>query len=286
MLESNDQVAPEEQAKKKTNILKVRDDSKPLYFTTTDTGEFELCDGSDAAWLNGEELNTKALRKHIEPWLTALFQSEHMSVLAGSGLTHAVHKMATGELAADMSGEVSDGNYKEKIIAAANESAKIAGREKSNIEDKVRVANELLRGLEILQKADEAETLRTDISNAMSGLAEAILKSEENIAIVQEEKRERAFNALTTFLMSFSSRTGTRDRLNIFTTNYDRLIEAGAELAGLYLLDRFVGNLMPIFRTSRLDLDMHYNPPGIRGEPRYLEGVARFTKLHGSVDWV
>ncbi|MEB3733735.1 SIR2 family protein [Halopseudomonas pachastrellae] len=286
MLESNDQVAPEEQAKKKTNILKVRDDSKPLYFTTTDTGEFELCDGSDAAWLNGEELNTKALRKHIEPWLTALFQSEHMSVLAGSGLTHAVHKMATGELAADMSGEVSDGNYKEKIIAAANESAKIAGREKSNIEDKVRVANELLRGLEILQKADEAETLRTDISNAMSGLAEAILKSEENIAIVQEEKRERAFNALTTFLMSFSSRTGTRDRLNIFTTNYDRLIEAGAELAGLHLLDRFVGNLMPIFRTSRLDLDMHYNPPGIRGEPRYLEGVARFTKLHGSVDWV
>ena len=31
---------------------------------------------------------------------------------------------------------------------------------------------------------------------------------------------------------------------------------------------------------------MHYNPPGIRGEPRYLEGVSRFTKLHGSVDWV
>jgi hypothetical protein len=86
--------------------------------------------------------------------------------------------------------------------------------------------------------------------------------------------------------MSFSSRTGTRDRLNIFTTNYDRLIEAGAELAGLHLLDRFVGTLMPIFRSSRLDLDMHYNPPGIRGEPRYLEGVARFTKLHGSVDWV
>lgn len=31
---------------------------------------------------------------------------------------------------------------------------------------------------------------------------------------------------------------------------------------------------------------MHYNPPGIRGEPRFLEGVARFTKLHGSLDWV
>ncbi len=31
---------------------------------------------------------------------------------------------------------------------------------------------------------------------------------------------------------------------------------------------------------------MHYNPPGIRGEPRYLEGVAKFTKVHGSLDWI
>jgi hypothetical protein len=99
-------------------------------------------------------------------------------------------------------------------------------------------------------------------------------------------ERERAFGYLVSFLMSFASRTGTRERLNIFTTNYDRLIEAGAELAGLHLIDRFVGTLAPIFRSSRLDIDMHYNPPGIRGEPRYLEGVARFTKLHGSIDWV
>jgi SIR2-like domain len=41
----------------------------------------------------------------------------------------------------------------------------------------------------------------------------------------------------------------------------------------------------PIFRSSRLDVDIHYNPPGIRGEPRYLEGVAKITKLHGSIDW-
>ena len=51
------------------------------------------------------------------------------------------------------------------------------------------------------------------------------------------------------------------------------------------MLDRFVGNLAPIFRSSRLGVDLHYNPPGIRGEPRYLEGVVRLTKLHGSVDW-
>jgi hypothetical protein len=100
------------------------------------------------------------------------------------------------------------------------------------------------------------------------------------------DKREEAFNYLVSFLMSFASRTGTRDRLQVFTTNYDRFIEAGADAAGLHLIDRFVGSLAPVFRSSRLDVDMHYNPPGIRGEPRYLEGVARFTKLHGSLDWL
>src|SRR5690606_14600529 len=132
----------------------------------------------------------------------------------------------------------------------------------------------------------ETEALRKELEGGMQSFAQLILSSEAGIATAEEGKREQAFNTLVTFLMSFASRTGVRDRLNIFTTNYDRLIEAGAELAGLHLLDRFLGNLMPIFRSSRLDLDMHYNPPGIRGEPRYLEGVARFTKLHGSVDWL
>jgi SIR2-like domain len=51
------------------------------------------------------------------------------------------------------------------------------------------------------------------------------------------------------------------------------------------VLDRFIGSIEPVFRASRLDVDIHYNPPGIRGEPRYLEGVIRLSKLHGSLDW-
>ena len=49
--------------------------------------------------------------------------------------------------------------------------------------------------------------------------------------------------------------------------------------------ERFVGSLAPVFHSSRLGVDLHYNPPGIRGDPRYLEGVVRLTKLHGSLDW-
>ncbi len=268
------------------NTLKVRDDHQPVWFRVVEEGKFKLCEGIDAQWVSTQEFGFKELRSRIEPWLTSLFQSEHLSLLAGSGLTHAVHGMAAGKPAPGMSGSVSGGRFKEKIQAAVSASAKAAGRDQSNIEDHIRVANELLRGLEIFGASKQADSLRGDLSKTLLNFAQSILKGEVGIATAAEPQRERAFNSLVTFLMSFASRTGTRDRLNIFTTNYDRLIEAGAELAGLHLLDRFLGNLMPIFRSSRLDLDMHYNPPGIRGEPRYLEGVARFTKLHGSVDWV
>ncbi len=271
-----------------SNTLKVRDDHAPICFEASaeDVGKFKLCEGAEASWLpQGQSFGIKELRSRVEPWLTALFQSEHLSLLAGSGLTHAVHHLAAGMAAAGM-GEVTLTSYKDEIEKAAKNAAQMAGREAGNLEDQLRAANELLRGLEILGKAADAETLCTELTTTLEAFAKSILESESGIATAAEDKREQAFNVLVTFLMSFASRTGVRDRLNIFTTNYDRMIEAGAELAGLHLLDRFLGTLMPIFRSSRLDLDMHYNPPGIRGEPRYLEGVARFTKLHGSVDWV
>lgn len=272
------------EVKETPNVLKVRDDTIPLQFKSSGD-KFTLQDGAETSWLSSEEFGHKELRNHIEPWLTSLFQSEHLSLLAGSGLTHAVHYLAAGKSAAGM-GALTLSHYQTEITQAAKNAAETAGREQGNLEDQLRVANELLRGLEILRKDSEVEALRQELQTGMRDFAQAILASEAGIATAHEEKREQAFNILVTFLMSFASRTGVRDRLNIFTTNYDRLIEAGAELAGLHLLDRFLGKLMPIFRSSRLDLDMHYNPPGIRGEPRYLEGVARYTKLHGSVDWV
>ncbi|MDR8105060.1 SIR2 family protein [Burkholderia cenocepacia] len=268
------------------NLLKVRDDHRPICFAAGEQADtFVLGPDCDAAWLQGHEFGLKDLRSRIEPWLTSLFQSEHLSLLAGSGLTHAAHYLAVGKGAAGM-GAVTFSSCHAEISNAAEGAAEKAGRKKGNLEDQLRVANELLRGLQILGKAEDAQKLETDLSNILDAFSKSILQSENGIATAEGARREEALNTLVTFLMSFASRTGVRDRLNIFTTNYDRLIEAGAELAGLHLLDRFLGSLTPIFRSSRLDLDMHYNPPGIRGEPRYLEGVARFTKLHGSVDWV
>lgn len=277
-------------------ILKCRDDKKPVYLkkredNTTEELDFVLATGSTCSWLsNGEVVSPDKLRTRIEPWLTALFQSEHFSLLVGSGLTHALHWMSAGTALPGMNA-VTLSHYADEIGAQAKVSALAAGRREGNIEDQLRVATELLRGLEILGSANgdiakKAKALRAELVKTLEQFAQSILQGEKGIITADGAKRDHAMNYLVSFLMSFASRTGTRDRLQIFTTNYDRCIEVGAELAGLHLLDRFVGSLAPIFRSSRLDVDLHYNPPGIRGEPRYLEGVSRFTKLHGSVDWV
>jgi hypothetical protein len=280
-----------------TQVLKTRDDKSPVFFEVVSDAEddeatFKLSPGSECSWHTEKDkpFAIKEVRPRIEPWLTALFQSEHLALLAGSGLTRAVHQLAEAGEATGMK-PVEFVCFNSQLTAEAEKSAEQAGREKSNFEDRIRVANELLRGLDILgdeikELLGKRKLLKDDLSKVLKDFADAILNDERNLMAAPPDKLSTAFNYLVSFLMSFASRTGTRDRLQVFTTNYDRYIEAGAELAGLHLLDRFVGSLAPIFRSSRLDIDMHYNPPGIRGEPRYVEGVARFTKLHGSVDWV
>lgn len=276
---------------KHKNILKVRDDHEPYYFESDKNQKYTFNPGEQKpTWLSEEGLTLNDLRSRIEPWLTSLFQSEHLSLLVGSGLSTAIQHIASNTPPDNGMGkpELPEGcPNADKIHSYAAKSAKESGRgEEGNIEDYFRVINDLLRGLDILGKVNIYKRLKRIYNNKLSAFTSAISSGENCIVSAEEERRIKAFNTLTMFLMSFASRTGTRDRLNIFTTNYDRVIEVGAELAGLHLLDRFTGNLSPIFRSSRLDIDMHYNPPGIRGEPRYLEGVARFTKLHGSIDWV
>lgn len=284
------------------NVLKSRDDRELWRFECIENPvekdkPFQLCEGYTSSFLKQKDsFGPGKLRTHIEPWLTALFQSEHLSLLIGSGLSHAVHWMARGSGLPGMN-KADFSVFGWQIDMAVKKSAGKMGRGDGNIEDQIRVVNEMLRGMEHFAPQEatfrgsgklkkEIATLKRELASTLERFARSILTGEESVATAEAEKRRVALEYLVSFLMSFASRTGTRDRLQIFTTNYDRLLETGAEVAGLHLIDRFVGSIAPLFRSSRLGVDMHYNPPGIRGEPRYLEGVARFTKLHGSVDWV
>jgi hypothetical protein len=237
-------------------------------------------------------------RKHVEPWLAALLQAEHVNLLVGSGLTTAIATLAKAPVV-DMRAATFDCERAEAVDRAAKESAQRCGRGEPNLEDQIRAARELIAGLRILSNAGEGDELATRagellaqwkkaLDERLRGLLQAVLATERGIGAAAGPAgtdANRIRRLLGSFLLTFASRAATRERLHIFTTNYDRVVEYGCDLLGLRVLDRFVGRLEPMFQASRLGIDLHYNPPGIRGEPRYLEGVVRLTKIHGSVDW-
>jgi len=194
----------------KRHILKLRDFKEPTVVDTPDSSE---------------------LRNIVEPWLTALFQSEHLTLLTGSGISSAVHYLATGKPGVGMA-HMEFTSYINELKASSEESAKRSGRGEANIEDEIRTLNELIRGLEIVVSTGEKpkieekiELLKKDLETGITNFADAVLESEKNIVTsVKEEPAEYLMN----FLLSFASRIATRERLNIFTTNYDRIIEFGS----------------------------------------------------------
>jgi hypothetical protein len=121
----------------KTNdqILKARDDKAPLLFSTVESeagGEiqFKLADGNECSWLKpGETFGPVKLRPRIEPWLTALFQSEHLALLIGSGLSFSVHRIATGNGLPGMK-PATFADFGAAINGEAAKSATAAGRSK------------------------------------------------------------------------------------------------------------------------------------------------------------
>ncbi|MDK2855960.1 MAG: hypothetical protein PWQ86_1173 [Bacillota bacterium] len=244
----------------------------------------------------------RILREKVEPWLAALLQVEHLNLLVGSGLTLAIASQVKVS-GLDMTPWSFATRMADAVEKAATKSAARCERGQPNIEDQVRAILELIGGLQILAESVEpgrngnrlaksAARLLKEWEGNLDFLLKKFLKRvldveraiEEQFGLETEES-ERAQYLLGSFLLTFASRPASRERLHIFTTNYDRLLEYACDMLGLRILDRFVGQLLPVFRSSRLGVDFHYCPPGIRGEPRYLEGVVRITKLHGSIDW-
>lgn len=225
-------------------------------------------------------------RDDVLPRVSRLLEADHLNLLIGSGFTLAAGQLL-GVPAIDMAPRVISSTFDESINKHAGHVARLSGRGTANVEDQFRAVLELLGGLRV-QEAHELGALEKTYGDVLKAFARSVLATERGLVERMDRGDDVARNAqlvLSSFLMAFG-RKSTRERLHIFTTNYDRLIEYVCDLVGLWKLDRFVGGLSPRFRASRMDIDLHYNPPGTRGEPRYLEGVVRLTKLHGSIDWI
>lgn len=80
-------------------------------------------------------------------------------------------------------------------------------------------------------------------------------------------------------LAAWAARADYRYPLEIFTVNYDLLLETALEEHGVPYFDGFVGNLRARFRTDLVEAPL--GDPGGYVASRFV----RLWKLHGSVNW-
>ncbi len=162
------------------------------------------------------------------------------------------------------------------------------GRAIPNIEDQIRTSFQLLEGNKIIGDMLNATKLEKIINDVLINFTNNVVASEKdfiNKLESSDDNAKLALNLLTSFLLTFSSRNATRDRLHIFTTNYDRFIEYTCDNACIKILDRFFGKIQPTYQETLPNIDYYYKTPDTNNEFRYAEGVIRFTKIHGSIDW-
>jgi hypothetical protein len=74
-------------------------------------------------------------------------------------------------------------------------------------------------------------------------------------------------------------------RANVFTLNYDTLIEKAADAEGAILVDGFVGTLQRVFRPESYDLDFYFPAQTTEGRVHRFDRALHLYKLHGSTTW-
>lgn len=130
-----------------------------------DGGRFKLHRRSEAAWLCRQAFTHKRLRKRIEPCLASLLQHEHFSLLAGSGLLPAVHYLAVRYGTAGMDTPKLQ-YYEAQVNGEAAKDVVFSHRQEGSLEDRLRVASELLRGQEILRTSALPEEHRPGLKRS------------------------------------------------------------------------------------------------------------------------
>jgi len=87
------------------------------------------------------------------------------------------------------------------------------------------------------------------------------------------------------FLKKILTRPLNLRRANLFTLNYDTLIEQGADAEGAVLVDGFVGNMKRVFRPESYDLDFYFPAQTTEGRVHRFDRALHLYKLHGSITW-
>lgn len=87
------------------------------------------------------------------------------------------------------------------------------------------------------------------------------------------------------FVGKLIARDPSLGRVNLFTTNYDTLVEQALDDLGIQYFDGFSGRVRPGFDPSVYGIDMYYPGDVAEGRVRRFDKFVFLYKLHGSTSW-
>ena len=103
-----------------------------------------------------------------------------------------------------------------------------------------------------------------------------------DLPTIEQASGLTTFNTLVRKLLT---RPLNLKRANIFTLNYDTLVEQAADAMGTVLLDGFVGTQRRVFRPESYEQDLYFPAETTEGRVHRFDRVLHLYKLHGSITW-
>ncbi len=97
--------------------------------------------------------------------------------------------------------------------------------------------------------------------------------------------KEAGHATYKTLIRKLLTRPLNLKRVNIFTLNYDTLVEQAADAEGVVLLDGFVGTQHRVFRPESYEQDLYFPAETTEGRVHRFDRVLHLYKLHGSITW-
>jgi len=97
--------------------------------------------------------------------------------------------------------------------------------------------------------------------------------------------RRAGLEAFKTLLRKLLTRPLNLKRVNVFTLNYDTLVEQASDAEGVVLLDGFVGSQRRVFRPESYEQDLYFPAETTEGRVHRFDRVLHLYKLHGSITW-
>lgn len=86
-------------------------------------------------------------------------------------------------------------------------------------------------------------------------------------------------------LRRFLLRSTNLPRLNVFTTNYELVIERALDDLGVFYFDGFAGTVKRTLRTESYNYDLYFPGQTAQGRVERVDRVLQLFKIHGSINW-